>query len=190
MKTNESVEARSQSFSGVDRPELPPFNFSAQEPKFSSTDNIDSLHSRSHSNSVPNITYQYHDSVSSVYSGGSKTSFPYFDSSMPADYFELENSHDPPSSANSRRATDPSHSITNAEYGLHSAQYPPKPPSYAPDIEAPRYSEQDMTGAASDAMRSQIQGSFGTSVLSESLRLSTAQERRRRTRARFGMGTD
>ena len=186
------IVTRNRSFSEFTNPELPPLDFTALDANISPIDHPDFQHSYSNHDSIPNITYQHHDSISSVHSDGSKTSFPYFDSSMPADYSELENTQNVPDAANShtRRATDPSHISRNAEHELYSTQYPWNPPNYTPEPISPRYSGQDVMVAASEAVRSQSEGSFGTSVLAESLRLSNAQERRRRARTRFEMPSD
>lgn len=186
------VATRSRSFSDITNPELPPLDFSAIDPNFSPIDHSGYEHSQLHHNSVPSITYQHHDSISSIQSDGSTTSFPYFDSSMPAGYFELENSQNVPNAANShtRRATDPSHNSINVQHELHSPQYPWNPPNYTPEPISPNYSGQEVMVEASEAIRSQSEGSFGTSVLAESLRLSSAQERRRRARTRFEMASN
>ena len=186
------IATRTRSFSEDTNPELPPLDFTALDPNFSPIDHPDYQNPHFHNNSVPNITYQHHDSISSVHSDGSRTSFPYFDSSMPADYFDLENTQNVPDAAKShiRRATDPSRNAINVEHELHSTQYPRNPPEYTPEPISPRYSGQDVMVAASEAVRSQSEGTFGTSVLAESLRLSSAQERRRRARARFEMASD
>ena len=111
---------------------------------------------------------------------------------MPAGYFELESTQDDPDAVNShvRRATDPSHNAINVEHEFHSTQYPWNPPDYTPGPISPRDSGQDVLVEASEAIRSQNEGSFGTSELAESLRLSSAQERRRRERARLEMASN
>ena len=161
------------------------------DPSFSPIDYPSYQHSDIHHNAVPRITYQHHDSISSIHSDGSKSSFPYFDSSMPTDYFELENTQNVSDTANShtRRATDPSHNATNVQHEFHPTQYPQNPPDYNPGPISPRYSGQDVMAETSEAIRSQNEGNFGTSVPTESLRLSSAQERRLKARRRFEMAS-
>ena len=101
-----------RSFSDTASPQPPSFESTA-------TNNSTSLppgdptsqHARSHSNSVPDITYHHHDSISSISSDGRKQSFPYFDPTA----FELEAPAVPPKIPNDyegislleRRAQDP-----------------------------------------------------------------------------------
>lgn len=188
-KLTMKLETRSRSVSQITNPTLPPLDFSGSDPTFAPVEHSNYQQARHHASSVPSITYQHHDSVSSVHSDSSRTSFPYFDSSLPANYFELPDSSNSSNIANSRRATDPSHNFTHVGHGHYSAELPQNPPTYySPEAISPRYTGQDMTIPASSPMQVQNEASFSTADLAESLRLSSAQERRRRARARFEMG--
>ena len=183
------LETRSRSVSQITNPTLPPLDFSGLDSTFTPNEQSNYQHARHHANSVPTIKYQHHESVSSIHSDESRTSFPYFDSSIPANYFELADSSTVSNAANSRRATDPSHNLTHPEYGPYPTGLPQNPPNYhSPEAMSPSYSGQDMMIPASNQMQGHNEGSFSTSDLTESLRLSSAQERRRRARARFEMG--
>ena len=173
-------------------PELPPLDFTSWSTDFVAPGEPVDLHARHHSNSVPSITYQHHDSVSSMHSDGSRTAFPYFDSSVPVNYAELEDSHDPLDNINNgpRRATDPTSNAVDPDYDHYSVHNPSNAPRYAPQATSPRHGSQEVLTAASEAMQSQGGVGFGTSILAESLRSSSAQERRRRARARFELGND
>lgn len=170
-------------------PQLPTFDFSTMNSNVSpiSNTNPSQFHSRSHSYSVPNITFHHHDSVSSISSDGNRPSFPYFDPSMPTDVFELEATSETSivSIRHGGRISEPSYHPMHIDTGLYPTQHLHSPPSYTSESTSPRNAEQDLAQAAATAIESQSQGSFGTSALAESLGLSTAQERRRRARARF-----
>ena len=172
-------------------PQLPAFDFSTMNPNVSPliSTNPFHFHSRSHSYSVPNITFHHHDSISSISSDGNRPSFPYFDSSVPTDLFELGGTSETPniSVRQGGRDSDFSYQPDRLDTGLYPTQHLQNPPSYTSEPTSPGNVEQDLTQAASAAIESQnqSQGSFENSVLAESLRLSNAQERRRRARARF-----
>ena len=168
-------------------PQLPAFDFSNMSSNVSPVSSSDPFHyhSRSHSYSVPNITFHHHDSVSSISSDGNRPSFPYFDSSMPSDVFELEGTSESPdvSFGHGGRVSEPWYHPDHIDTGLYPTQHLQTPPSDISEPTSPGNAKQDPLQATSAATESQ--GSFGTSALAESLGLSTAQERRRRARARF-----
>lgn len=180
-------ENRSRAQTLGNSPQLPPLDFSTIDENLSPPTSTKPPHSRSHSYSVPNITFHHHDSVSSISSDGGRPSFPYFDPSFPTDVLELEGTSSPSNVPNSDNGGVPelSHTYTSSQIGTSVGQYPQSPPSYTIEPASPLYSEREMMETAAAAMRSQSEGSFGTSVLAESLRSSTVQERRRRARARF-----
>ena len=183
------LETRSRSVSQITNPTLPPLDFSGLDSTSTPIEQSNYQHARHHANSVPTINYQHHDSVSSIHSDEPRSSFQYFDSSMPANYFELADSSNPSHAANSRRATDPSHNLSYAEQEHYSTElHQTSPTYYSPEVISPSYSGQNMTIPASYPMQGRNEDSLSTSNLAESLRLSSAQERRRRARARFEMG--
>ena len=189
LNANKSLEPDTPSHSQTLIPQLPAFDFSTMNSNVSpvSSSNPFHYHSRSHSYSVPNITFHHHDSISSVSSDGNRPSFPYFDSSMPSDIFELEGTSESPnvSIRHGGRVSEPSYHPDQIGTGLYPTQHLQSPPSYISDPISRGNTEQNSVQAASAAIESQNQSSFGTSALAESLALSTAQERRRRARARF-----
>ena len=169
--------------------QLPLLDFPTMDEDYFSTSSTNPPHSRSHSYSVPNITFHQHDSVSSISSNGGRPSFPYFDPSFPSGISELEatSSLSNVSTRNDGRVATPSYEDKSTHNSTFFGQYPHSPPSYTPEPASSPYSGRDLMESATVAMRSQSQGSFGTTILAESLRSSTAQERRRRARARFEM---
>ena len=168
-------------------PQLPNLDFP--------TINMDSFHinptgnhqPRSQSNSVPNITLHHHDSASSVSSQDTKTSFPYFDASLPSEIYELEQPAGTPSFYDTRHRKTSSTFSDSIQYenGLHPALYTQSPPDYAPETTASGYPFQS---SATDPTRSQSESSVGMSEHGRYRTFSNAQERRRRAKARFETG--
>ena len=187
LNADECLEPETPSHSQTLIPQLPAFDFSTMNSNVSPVSSSDPFHyySRSHSYSVPNITFHHHDSVSSISSDGNRPSFPYFDSSMPSDVFELDGASGTSniSDRHGGRVSEPSYHPDHIDTGLYPTQHLQTPPCYISEPTSPGNAEQDPLQVTSAATESQ--GSFGTSALAESLGLSTAQERRRRARARF-----
>ena len=166
-------------------PTTPSVGFSAEEPALARTDDkAASDATRSYSVPALNIAHDCQDSDPSMRSDGFKTILPYLDSSMPDDHFKSEDSHErshvPP--------TNPSHDDPSLDDGSYSTHISTSPPSYTPEASAPRSSEQGTLNTIAAEVGDQNEGNYRPSDLAPSSSLSSAQQRRRRARARFGTG--